>query len=103
MALDFSLGPSKEIVVAGTPDAEGTKALLTAARRPYLPRALMALHPPNDGAIEALVPFLKQQVMINNKPTAYVCENYVCKLPTNDPAKLAELLGGDQGGATAKK
>jgi hypothetical protein len=30
--------------------------------------------------------------MLNDKPTAYVCENYVCDLPTNDPAKLEELL-----------
>ncbi len=25
-------------------------------------------------------------------PTAYVCENYVCKLPVNNPARFAELL-----------
>jgi len=30
---------------------------------------------------------------MDNRPTAYVCENFVCQLPTNDPAKLAQLLG----------
>ena len=60
--------------------------------RHYLPRAVLALHPPDDAAIEALVPFVKQQPMINDQPTAYVCENYVCKLPTNDPEKLDGLL-----------
>jgi uncharacterized protein YyaL (SSP411 family) len=29
---------------------------------------------------------------IDNKPTAYVCENFVCQLPTTDVKKLAELL-----------
>ena len=93
MALDFALGPTKEIVVAGPPDAPGTQALLAVIRHRYLPRSVLALHAPNDGAIEALVPFLKQQTMVNGKPTAYVCENYVCQLPTSDPGKLDQLLG----------
>jgi len=29
---------------------------------------------------------------IDGKPTAYVCEDYTCQLPTNEPAKLDELL-----------
>jgi uncharacterized protein YyaL (SSP411 family) len=92
MALDFALGPTKEIVVAGAPDAGATRALLATVRQQYLPRSVLALHPPNDAAIEALIPFLKQQAMIDGKPTAYVCENYVCKLPTADPQKLEQLL-----------
>ena len=93
MALDFALGPTKEIVVAGPGAADATRALLTTVRQQYLPRSVLALHPPNDGAIEALVPFLTQQGMIDGKPVAYVCENYVCKLPTGDPKKLEQLLG----------
>jgi hypothetical protein len=92
MALDFVLGPTQEIVVAGRADAEGTQALLRTVRHHYLPRAVLALHPPDNPGIEALVPFVKQQPMINDKPTAYVCEHYVCKLPTNDPQKLDTLL-----------
>jgi len=92
MALDFMLGPTKEIVIAGPADAAGTTALLRAVWRHYLPRAVLVLHAPNDAGIEALVPFVKQQPMLNNQPTAYVCENYVCKLPTSDPAKLDALL-----------
>jgi uncharacterized protein YyaL (SSP411 family) len=92
MALDFALGPTKEIVIAGAADAAATRALLAVVRQRYLPRAVVALHPPDDGAVEALVPFLRQQRMINGKPAAYVCENYVCKLPTTEPKKLQELL-----------
>jgi uncharacterized protein YyaL (SSP411 family) len=29
---------------------------------------------------------------IDQKATAYVCENFVCQLPTSDPAVLARLL-----------
>lgn len=31
---------------------------------------------------------------VDNRPTAYVCENFVCQLPTNDPAQLRKLLVG---------
>jgi uncharacterized protein YyaL (SSP411 family) len=92
MALDFALGPTKEIVVAGPPDSAATQALLTAVRQQYIPRSVLALHAPNDDAIETLVPFIKKQTMIDGKPTAYVCEHYVCKLPTRIPAKLISLL-----------
>jgi len=92
MALDFLLGPTKEIVVAGAADAEPTRALLIIIRGHYLPRSVLALHPPNDDAIQTLVPFLRTQTMIGGKPAAYVCENYVCKVPTTDAAKLAQLL-----------
>jgi len=92
LALDFVLGPSREIVISGPSGTAGTQALLQVVAHHYLPRAVLALHPPNDSGIEALVPFLKQQPMLNDRPTAYVCENYVCKLPTNDAAKLAALL-----------
>ncbi len=91
-ALDFALGPTKEIVIAGAPEAPSTQALLTAVRHRYLPRSILALHAPGDGTIERLVPFVKAQTMIHNAPTAYVCENYVCKLPTNDVGTLEELL-----------
>jgi hypothetical protein len=30
--------------------------------------------------------------LVNGKATAYVCENYACKLPVTSSAELAELL-----------
>ena len=46
--------------------------------------------------IEKLSPFVKNQNVINGKPTAYVCKNYICNLPTTDLAKLKGLLGDSQ-------
>src|SRR5262249_47060563 len=43
-ALDFALGPTQEIVVAGPPGADATRALLTVIRQRYLPRSVLALH-----------------------------------------------------------
>jgi uncharacterized protein YyaL (SSP411 family) len=36
--------------------------------------------------------FLRTVGPIEGKATAYVCENFVCQLPTTEPAKLRELL-----------
>ena len=38
-------------------------------------------------------PLLMDRKLINGKATAYVCENYACKLPVTTAAELAELLG----------
>jgi uncharacterized protein YyaL (SSP411 family) len=92
MAVDFALGPVREIVIAGPRAAEGTAKLLEVVRRVYEPRSVRLLHQPGDEALLALVPFLPKQGMLNDEPTAYVCENYVCDLPTGDAARLETLL-----------
>jgi len=38
------------------------------------------------------LPVIETMTANHGKTTAYVCENYTCKLPTADPAKFAELL-----------
>lgn len=92
MALDFAIGPTKEIVIVGPFGAEGTKTLLAVLRSSYLPRSVRLLKSPDDTEIGTLVPFVARQGMKGDKPTAYVCEGYVCDLPTNDAVKLRESL-----------
>ena len=36
---------------------------------------------------------IKGRSMLGNEPTAYVCEDYVCKMPVTTPQELAEQLG----------
>ena len=93
-ALDFSLGPTREIVIAGDPAESGTKALLKTLRGTYLPRAVVALHPsgPDGKAIETLIPYLAAQGPVDGKPAAYVCENYACLKPVTDPAEFQKFL-----------
>ena len=35
---------------------------------------------------------MKSVTKIDNQPTAYVCENFVCQLPTTDLKTVANLL-----------
>jgi len=94
IALDGWLGPSQEIVIAGDPASADTQEMLRAVYGRFLPRAVLAVQPANEtsGAIEALIPFIKDQRPLRGKATAYVCENYVCNLPTTDVAKMVDLL-----------
>ncbi|MBI1992220.1 MAG: thioredoxin domain-containing protein [Candidatus Omnitrophica bacterium] len=94
IALDVWLGPSQEIVIAGDPASADTQQMLRAVYGRFLPRAVLAVQPANDasGAVEALIPFIKEQRPLQGKATAYVCKNYVCNLPTTDVAKLTALL-----------
>ena len=94
IAADFNLGPTKEIVIAGELHHEGTEKMLSALGRRFLPNKVLLLHPEGEGedAIERLVPFVKEQRKIKGMATAYVCENYRCKLPTTDVAKMISIM-----------
>ena len=35
---------------------------------------------------------IRAMSMVDGKPTAYVCENFICKAPVTYPKQLAELL-----------
>lgn len=94
-ALDFHIGPSREIVIAGAPDDPVVRGMLAAVRERFLPSKVIALHPVAADAAEALttlVPFMKPQIARAGRATAYVCENYACRLPVADVAGLVKLL-----------
>jgi len=42
--------------------------------------------------LETKIPVLANLKPLNNKATAYVCENFSCKLPTTDIAEMLKLL-----------
>jgi len=95
-AFDYLLGPSKEIVIAGDQNDPNTQAMLREINEHFIPNKVVCLHPPRWASqakdIEALVPFVNGQNMLNGKTTAYVCQNYHCQFPTNDLEKFKELL-----------
>jgi len=95
IALDFGLGPSKEIVIAGDINTEETHKMLRSIYSRFIPNKVVAFHPSGskDERVVGLIPFLKEQLPLEGKTTAYVCENYVCKLPTTSVEKMQELLG----------
>ena len=91
-ALDFAFGPTKEIVIAGEPNAEDTRQIIVEIRKRFLPGKVVILHSGKDKSIEGIIEFVKEQKAIDGKATAYICENYACKAPANDMNQIKKLL-----------
>ena len=91
-SVDFTTGTSQEIIIAGNKQDSDTKQMLQHLKQPFLPRAVQILNDPEDNSIRELAPYLSDYEMIDGSTTAYVCQNYSCELPTNDPEKMMDLV-----------
>jgi uncharacterized protein YyaL (SSP411 family) len=93
-ALYFNLSKPKQIIIAGKPNAPDTRALLRLVHERYIPNKFLLLADGGAGQqqIATWLRFVDSIRMKDGKATAYICENYVCKLPTNDPTVVARLL-----------
>ena len=92
--LDFAIGPASEVIIAGNKDRVDTQALLTALRKSFLPNKIVVFRPENpvQTDIETIAPYVQSHDCINGLATAYVCSNFTCSLPTNDPEQMISLL-----------
>jgi len=95
LALDFAIGPSFEIVVAGNPESEDTRDMIQQIRGKFIPRKVVLLRGTKDQsrAITELAPFTKFHEPLEGKATAHVCIDHNCKLPTTDLKRMMELIG----------
>lgn len=94
VALDFSLSPPREIVIAGTREVNETWALLGEVHRRFIPNKILALADGREGQkyLEEKLEALREMKPLDGKPTAYVCENFACQAPVNSPEALRALL-----------
>lgn len=82
-----------QIIIAGDRGAKDTEQLLRCVHAKFMPNKVLILA---DGASSN---FLYDKLSVlsglerkDNKATAYVCENYTCKLPVNSAEELDKLL-----------
>ena len=90
-ALDFYLSNAKEVAIVGDHDDPDTQALAAEVYRRYLPNRVLLGRDEGDGTLEG-VPLLEGRDRLDGRPTAYVCQNYVCQLPVTEPEALARQL-----------
>ena len=94
LALDSYLSPSEQIVIAGRKEDPQTREMLEAECQKFLPNAVWVLI--HDEASRSF--FAKQAEFYGSvqvpdgKATAYVCQNFVCNLPTSDLATFKKEL-----------
>ncbi|MCH7954700.1 MAG: thioredoxin domain-containing protein [Candidatus Marinimicrobia bacterium] len=93
-AVDFSLVKPKQIIIAGKANSEDTKMMLNSLHEFYIPNKVIIHSDSEDDSnyVSKNLEIVKYMKMIDGKATAYVCENYACKLPTNDLEVFISLL-----------
>jgi uncharacterized protein YyaL (SSP411 family) len=93
-ALDFRLAQTKQILIAGDLGSQDTRELLRQVNTRFLPNKILLLADGGAGQqqLARWLPFVAGAHRMKGRATAYVCENYVCKLPTADPQVMARLL-----------
>ena len=95
MALEFALHPRFEVVIAGRPGARDTVAMLEALHRQFAPDKVVVLRPsdPTEAAeITRMAPFTRFMEPYDGRATAYVCTDFVCRLPTTDISQMLANL-----------
>jgi uncharacterized protein YyaL (SSP411 family) len=92
-ALDFALGPVQEAAVLGDRSDARTAALVEVLWGAYRPRTITAVSawPPAGNS----PPLLHDRPLLDGQPTAYVCQNFVCRRPVTAPDELRNQLEGN--------
>ncbi len=93
-ALDFAIGPSFEVVVAGGSEDEGTRSMLRAVQESFIPNAVVIFSPSDQskGGILDVSSTAKRKVPVEGKATAHVCNGNSCLPPTTDVETMLRNL-----------
>lgn len=93
-ALQFSFAKPKQIVFAAQPADADLKTFLRILHKPFLPNKIILLADNGDGQayLAKQLPFLRNLQPLENRATAFVCEDFVCQLPTADPAQFQKQI-----------
>jgi uncharacterized protein YyaL (SSP411 family) len=94
VALDFAVGPSYEVVIAGNSGAPDTVAMQRAIRTQFVPNRVVIFRPTEEKSPEILqlARYAEHQSIVDGKATAYVCHDYQCKAPTTEIEQMLEFL-----------
>jgi uncharacterized protein YyaL (SSP411 family) len=94
-AVGLALEPSRQVVIVGDPSTADFRALADVLHERLGPRrALLAITSEADRAwLGGRAPWIAEMKMFENRATAYVCEQFTCQAPVNEPAALRVQLG----------
>jgi uncharacterized protein YyaL (SSP411 family) len=87
---DFAVGPVNELAIIGDIHDPSTQSLVQPVWIGYHPRLVLAIsfYPPPVDSPALLI----DRPMLNARPTAFVCQGFVCQLPVNSVEKMLQQL-----------
>lgn len=88
------LGNPQELAIAGDLGAIDTQAMLAVVNERYRPNLVVAAGGDETAGAIAL---LADRPRLGGQATAYVCRQFVCRLPVTEPGALAEQLNNHTG------
>ncbi len=93
IAAGFARSKPKQIILAGPMD-QRMEVFLRAVNQRFLPNKVVLVidGPEAREVLSKYLPVVSSMAAKDGKPTAYVCENYACKLPTTDVNTFRDLL-----------
>jgi uncharacterized protein YyaL (SSP411 family) len=89
-ALDFLIGPSREIVIVGSRNGRSYRPVVEAIQKKFMPNKVLLLRPADESGdrISALAPFTKDLRARKDQPVVHICEHHSCQ---NSVTGLEEL------------
>ncbi len=93
-AIDYLVGPSNEIIIAGNGTEKATQNMLQEVRSRYMPNKVLVFRPTNEAspAIDQFAAFSQYQKSADGQATAYVCQNHTCQRPATTIDQLRDQL-----------
>ena len=93
-ALNFSLVKAKQIVFAAQPKSEDLNALMRSLHKSFIPNKVVLLADGGSGQafLGKQLAFIRTVEPIDNRATAFVCEDFVCQLPTAEIEQFEKLI-----------
>jgi uncharacterized protein YyaL (SSP411 family) len=89
-AAAYLVAKPREIAILGDFGTPGFRTMLAVCGSSYRPHQVVAAGPP-----ENRVPLLNGRKLLDAKATAYVCVDFTCQRPVNDPDQLRRFLEGE--------
>jgi len=94
MALLFMNSNASEIVIVGSNEDKNAQRMLEIANTRFMPFTVVVFK--DEGAVAAgitdIAAYTEGQIMIEDRATAYVCDNHSCRAPVTDVEGFIELL-----------
>ena len=90
-AVDYYTDRAREIAIVSPTNLPEVAPIIDWIHKTFSPNKVLAAVW-SGAANEAMLPLIKDRVVLEGKPTFYVCEGGACALPTNDIEKAKALI-----------